>query len=151
MSAWIVSKAHIDALVSEAARRGPDGPFMWEHGGRRHTLPFADAVRATEVGQMLWKENHRSINYRYDERGRTPHYDWNETPHLPSMWVYKANACYSYQTCERTDWEQSEAFAFVQALYAALLPEVGPDPRNTKEWNDAPWGLDERHFVTAIG
>jgi hypothetical protein len=164
MSAWIVSKAHIDALVSDAARRGFDGPFAWQHDGTWHVLPRDDAARATEVGRMLWNENLRSIHARYPDTidgGMYPgpidftsssvrKYEYESTRELPEVWTYKALRCYDYQTCEHNEWEQSESFAFCTALSRILTGILGYDEDSETDegpagWDDAPWGLEEDH------
>lgn len=131
MSAWIVSKAHIDCLVQSLAMEG--------------IISFADA---NNIGRELWRENHRSINYRYSERGRAPKYTFTgiEAPLDPGI-VLKQTRCYWYQTCERPDFERSVSARLVEQLETALLGRLGyadmtdfreHDPR----WNSAPWGID---------
>ena len=50
MSAWIVSKDHIDLLVTAA--------LAWEQ---------AVPEQADHIGQMLWRENLESITYCYPD------------------------------------------------------------------------------------
>lgn len=104
MSAWVVSKGHIDVLVNACA----------EYGilrGDPRTL-----------GQDLWRENVRSVNCRYGERTRAAGYQsvTTEAP-LHPLAVLKAISCYQYQTCERPDWPKSGAFRVTEALRAAIL------------------------------
>lgn len=61
MSAFIVSKATIDALVTYAVGGGPfrvtgDDP--------------------TKIGQMLINENYRSVNFRYGQTDPAPRYQF---------------------------------------------------------------------------
>lgn len=97
MSALIVSKAHIDAMVTAAASPGAvDGGLRWESSydldlrhvfeeqgyeaylkalsAHRRKVSYGDLDRCSEVGMMLWRENLASVQYRYDER------DGNELP-----------------------------------------------------------------------
>ena len=121
MSAWVVSENHIRVLVESLYR------YEAVNGSTQRSLPTPD-----EVGQRLWKENHRSVNYRYQERKRTPQYrhdsnayctdehgtSWGavfEMTRQPAV-VLKLVTCYSYQTCERPDWEQSVAHTQMQRL-----------------------------------
>lgn len=147
MSAWIVDDGHIDVLIA-AAR---------EYLGEAK-LPGA----ARALGQALWRENHRSVNYRYGERTRTPRY----TPHLSDergplhpVAVLKAIGCYEYQTCEHPEWEASAARRFTQRLEAAILaanPELavqmparygggGTEPAyyHHPVYEAAPWGYTD--------
>ncbi|MCL4423102.1 MAG: hypothetical protein M1115_08060 [Actinobacteria bacterium] len=93
MSAWIVSKAHIDAMVTAALSVGAplDGLSWWrrhgldleavckEHGWEaylaaikdwRRCIDCGDIDRAHEVGMMLWGENLASIHSRYPDTAR---------------------------------------------------------------------------------
>lgn len=124
MSAWIVTKAHIDVLVHAL--------------GRRELMD----ISPNEAGAILWRENYRSVNYRYDERSRTPSYTYSQPPvkWSPDQ-LTKIVGCYTYQTCERPDWEQSKAFALVETLSEALDREGAK--RDSAEADTAPWGVCE--------
>jgi len=89
MSAWIVEKAHIDVLIAAA---------------RQYKL--AGVEDELLVGQMLWRENHRSVNHRYSENEATPRYTPPpaDVPALHPVAVLNALDCYDYQTCEHPDW-----------------------------------------------
>lgn len=78
MSAFVVSTAHIDAMV----RAGMDGHdslhWYWGNPSRHEQLTHANA---SDVGAMLLAENVRSVEYRYSPPGREAIYGegW-ETP-----------------------------------------------------------------------
>ena len=157
MSAWIVSKAHIDFLVSAA-----------KHFGIRAINNNGELVCAEEdpdqIGQILWNENYRSVNFRYNENKSAPeyHYDTrcdrikpgslaevNEgAPDFNGLtgigFLLKALGCYNYQSCETDDYEKTEAKAIVSTLYhcaADKLCELSPVSRAAHE--AFPWGLDD--------
>jgi hypothetical protein len=159
MSAFIVSKRHIDAMVTaglntargssvlrwmvpaepvpDTHQRGePWGPAaIEEHQRRMRELRHQDAGR---VGAMLWAENAASVNHRYDEEDIEEPYVYElyqGKPVLTPVAVLKAIDCYSYQTCEHPEWEQSEAFAFCASLRKAMIREL-------PGYEDAPWGID---------
>lgn len=67
MSAFVVSKEHIDAMVDSGLRRGPYGPLRWSHNGERFELT---QETASTVGSMLWTENVTSVEYRYSPPDR---------------------------------------------------------------------------------
>ena len=92
MSAFIVSKSHIDALVTAAAAvvpghhdsglswwsaYAPDFDGIYRTYGRdayfaamneqRRELSYSDAKRASEVGSMLWATNAASVLHRYPD------------------------------------------------------------------------------------
>jgi hypothetical protein len=129
MSAWIVSKQHIDYMVTaiiaaELTDKSPD-----------------------EIGRTLWRECLASVAYRYpnDGDGERPGpidfrdsdvetYTWTEAPVLSAGALAKTVGCYNYQSCEHPDYELSEAYAWVTKLKAGL-GDVEYD-------DDAPWGWD---------
>lgn len=130
MSAWIVSKGHVDCLVQSLAMEG--------------IISFNEA---DAVGQDLWRENHRSINYRYDERRRTPKYAFEgvEAPLDPAV-VLKQVVCYDYQSCERPDWKRSRASKRITQLQEVLLARLGHSEESqfydNPRWHSAPWGIE---------
>ena len=162
MSAWMVSKAHIDALVTAAAGLKPgqhdsglswyvkdDG--QWFHSEDRRELGYSDRDRASEVGMMLWAENWASINYRYpdtvEDHSQVPGpadfrpdhvlaYRYTRARTLEPVAVLKAIACYEYQSCEHPGWRSSEARQFCQSLKEKMV-------RQLPGYNTAPWGIDE--------
>jgi len=48
----------------------------------------------------------------------------------------KAIACFDYQACETDDWQQSEAFAFCEALRDRAINKL-------PGYSEAKWGIDE--------
>lgn len=142
MSAWIVSKAHIDALVSAAVENR-----------------ILDAANADTIGRMLWSECHKSVNYRYDEKTRTPKY----TATLAAFFIephaaLKLISCYRYQSCEHPGWDVSHAATWTSLLQITLearedvnmfpVPSrydpsgVEPAYRTDPRYEDGPWGID---------
>lgn len=162
MSAWIVSKPHIDALVQSLIVEG-----------------FVPASEATATGRMLWEECRRSVAHRYpnDADGEWPgpvdfttqsitdyRFEGVEAP-LDDAVIAKNIDCYEYQSCEHGDeWRASEAkrlthalalkiaerhgageqfnddgTAYVDGWYRAPEPPVG----TTFTPDDLPWGLDD--------
>lgn len=66
MSAFVVSKDHIDAMV-QAGLSGSSFKLTWRHDGEHHELTHANA---DQVGAMLWAENVASVEHRYSPPGR---------------------------------------------------------------------------------
>lgn len=131
MSAWIVSKKHIDVLISFAA----DHQITVEHHGWKYDV----ALNPDRCGLELWAENHRSVNHRYQENTPCPEYHW--TPDLRDEWVtLKTLNCYDYQACECDDYPTTWSAAFVKALQTYLegLQVSDDHPR----YEAAPWGID---------
>lgn len=146
MSAFIVSKRHVDALVEAGLRPEYAGArFSWYHDAERHELTLSNA---DEVGAMLWAENVRSVEHRYEhvvEAGESlpgtyqletiaPGIEPIEVPEwvgeyrydmrtrqLDPVAVLKLVQCFDYQSCEHDDWRESSAFAYCQTLKDKLI------------------------------
>ena len=134
MSAWHVSKKHIDALVVAL--------FKYE------VIP--SGLTPDEVGKELWRENYRSVNYRYNEKSRIPRgYTCMHTGEildfiLDRFVLYKLTACYCYQTCEHPTWEQSKSYKWIMALEDYVRKSSGLTEEelvHSSRWKDAPWGI----------
>lgn len=106
MSAWIVSKRHIDALVTAAIRHRILG-----------------CKNPSALGAMLWETNHESVSYRYDRKEIAPRYTYEDNYQRPWI-VLKAIACYEYQACEHPGWDDSEARKLCEQLRARLVAEM---------------------------
>jgi hypothetical protein len=149
MSAFILEKQHIDYMVSAAVTYG--------------TIAEQDAVL---VGQMLWTENHISVNFRYDEE--TPFPEYTCTPlnaPLDPVWVLAACRCYAYQTCEHDEWGDSGSKHFTDRLVEVAekkldLPLQMLQPSRygkdlvaavyqSDEYAEAPWGIGPEEWQQA--
>ena len=138
MSAWTVSKAHIDLLINAALRRRPGGAdygFSWWNGQERINL---EEIGHSAAGQMLWDENFTSVNSRYQEENGAPAYNFKQSfqPTDPVV-VLKQISCFEYQSCEHDGWEKSEAKAFCDALRSKQINRL-------PGYDDAPWGVDDK-------
>ena len=141
MSAYVVEKAHINALVNVGTERKP---VRWYHDKEWHTLT-SDNI--DQVGQMLLEENIRSVSAMYQGSGvaslpgRTDGdylipFRHRITLPLSPVVILKQIACYKYQACESDDWKQTEAYAFCKALRDRMISEL-------PGYDDAPWGIEE--------
>lgn len=130
MSAWIVSKKHIDYMVTA----------MVAHG-------LSTRAGADDLGRLLWKENLKSVAYRYPDDGDGDRpgpndfrdgdvdaYVYEETPLLKGGALAKTLACYAYQSCEHPEWEDSLAASLVKQL----RKQLGNVPYDDDD--ATPWG-----------
>lgn len=128
MSAWIVSKRHIDAIVTAAINAG-----------------LSRGKTADQLGDMLWRENVASVSYRYREARPDVFYRF-EPNALNDPWsLVKQLDCYDYQSCEHPEWEDSEACAIVNDLRAHIVKSLGMPLeyyKDAEQWGGAPWGID---------
>lgn len=133
MSAFLVSKKHIDALVF-ARQLHP------------HYRASGPALSDDDLGRMLWRENMASLNARYrdaiDEatlaeyRFEIVGADIYRGRRLEIVDFIKAVHCYQYQACEHDGWERSEAARYCEGLLSMLTHRL-------PGYDDSPWGLDD--------
>ena len=143
MSAYMVSKSHIDALV-DLTIYGPlerhRGQQCWVgvyadlgdgRGQRKITDGDEDAF-----GDVLIRENLSSIHYRYPETaatdpentpGPTDQYWLAEYRHarpgrqLMAIQGIKAIKCFQYQACEHPEWHDSKAKEILNSMIHSLV------------------------------
>ena len=147
MSAWTVSKAHIDVLVNALVNEG--------------VIALGSAQYS---GGQLWSENYRSVNIRYGERTPRPPYrftrvDWP----LDDAVVLRCIGCYDYQCMEYDGYDRQPGMRKLHKLKRALIVKHGIKPTvddygsvadGTWHWCEAhsgpdrlPWGI--RHLTEA--
>jgi hypothetical protein len=143
MSAYVVSSAHIDLLISAALYLDP-----MEHGmlyaAAAHRLTSSNA---SETGRMLLRENIASVSYRYPDcppdalPGPVPTpdpetYDVRFWPlaSLEPVAVLKAIHAYAYQSSEHPGWLTSQAKAFCDALTVKAICQL-------PGYEDAAWSI----------
>lgn len=101
MSAYVVSKKHVDLLVRAAIHYGKNGGggsrMQWwevdesgDYAGWRYLDEHADGtdpqrVTASQLGQLLVSENVRSVSYRYSEPGRVYYYGAEEASSMDDL------------------------------------------------------------------
>lgn len=135
MSAFMVSKEHIDALV-ETALFGPTGlqcgTWFVPYFGKPSKKLYPE--NASELGEMLVKENLSSIHFRYPDTVTNPdntpgpieqywltEYQFHGGKHLSIIEALKAIRCYEYQSCEHPEWEMSAAKQFCESFTNTLI------------------------------
>ena len=114
MSAYIETFAHINYIAQYAVKRQEHfhpSPFSYYYQGERK-IPTVD-----EIGQILWDENYRSVNYRYNEDNKAPIFvSMSNTRSYDPAQIFKAINSLEYQSCETDDWDQTEAAAILDAI-----------------------------------
>jgi hypothetical protein len=157
MSAFIVSKSHIDALISVAAfgpsDRGPrypgDGWIPPQY--RTEAGAFDPRVESDAIGCLLWLENLTSVSYRYggeqlemlpgpigltaDDFAGYRHRNPRRRP--TAIEALKLLASYEYQSCEHPGWHESAAHRFVLTLRATLIGALPGYDEASWEWDVA--------------
>lgn len=129
MSAFVVSNETVTGMLEGAKHFiGHNGLYYYWNDEVHY---FAGHTK--EIGQILVDENYKSVNYRYSEE--TPSHQFAVMPirHLSHVEILKLCDCYTYQACETPDWEESEAYAIVQAIRARVIHTL-------PGYDEAPWG-----------
>ena len=132
MSAYIVPDFHINALVSWAANRhGINVVSYWWHDGRYELRN--DEQR---IASVLYAENVRSVNHRYDESTPTDGFRFKHvmTHMLKAVDVIKACYGYIYQACEADGWKDTEAHAIINAIEGAAIRSL-PGYEDSNAWS----------------
>ena len=116
MSAFNVPRPHIAAIVRAAMRAGqlPNLPeWKAEHGASALACAWCDKLAAA---------NANSVAYRYSEAPEAHMLvpflvrDLVDARVLSASELVDAIDCLDYQSCERPDWEQSDAWLFLTTL-----------------------------------
>jgi hypothetical protein len=157
VSAWIVSKTHVDLLVTAGLRRPEYGPLRYWYEREDGSGGGFDltAERATEVGRMLWQACFDSVDARYpgeapEELPGPPDFDassiegyrFEEVPGpIDPVVVLVSISCFAYQASEHEGWPRSEAKGYLDALKDHMVA-------NLPGYEEAPWGFDERDYFT---
>lgn len=153
MSAFVVEKSHLDAMIRAALVHCRPYMLRWIHGEERHDLT---SETATRVGQMLLDECLASVRHRYpgetDDTLPGPEPYWGDPYRYPigllqrcpePVEALKLLACYEYQSCEHSGWWESEARAFCEAMRRQIIPRLDG-------YEEAPWEWEvERDRVPA--
>lgn len=145
MSAFVVGGQHIQYLVEARLRfnrlSGSERICSWEGevfcfeltGYPHHHSCFNRWYRMTHIspsllGQILWEENIKSVQYRYGRASRDnlpgsigESFEYEHVPmrrqgRFSPVQVIKACHCYEYQSCEHPGWRRSLAAAFINEL-----------------------------------
>jgi hypothetical protein len=145
MSAWVVAKAHIDAMINTAVALYADRnhELCWMHDGVLRKLTDDELNR---VGQMLVDENVRSVIGRYpdtlhggdipgpvDPYYARPYILQESERDVPAVELLKLIDCYEHQACEHDEWKTSEACTFCDDLRCAAIMKL-------RGYQAAPWG-----------
>lgn len=157
MSAFVVDKTHLDALLTAGLVWNPgSSKLRWligeteltdyregEPWGETAIKSFERRVReltdetAGHVGAMLWAENRRSVNHRYaEDEWEAPYVFEHLGINIDPLVVLDGLSCYEYQSCEHPAWETSEAKAFCDSLRASAIHELPREGERVWEITD---------------
>jgi hypothetical protein len=145
MSAFVVSTSHVNALIRNLEVH--DRPLFDALGRSLLGVTNGDTARiGTGMGKALLRENVRSVNWRYLERGRAPRFVYAPAGDVPSdIAAVKLADCLDYQSCEHPGWVKSKAYRLLVNLRESALRRVaGLDHRGSAAqgvYNAASWSI----------
>jgi len=147
MSAFIVNKSHINAMLqgAMAISQRYNTTHRWHHNGEWHELT---PENADEIGQMLLDENIKSVSYRYQDSSVTELPGQTDSEYLVPFQFHpmgkvpkpieliKITRCYEYQACEHEEWETSEAKAFCDSVIDNAIGNLPGYDEALWEWEE---------------
>lgn len=147
MSAFFVSKKHLDTIIRAALIREVAMYLGWEgtSGYQKHGTgrSYMEHNCADSVGRMLWQANLDSMKARYPnddytgEEQDVAYYRYPAFTREPEpVAALKLVNCLSYQSCEVENWEETEACRFLRNL-AACLVTILPG------YKEAAWSIED--------
>jgi hypothetical protein len=142
MSAWVCSELHINTVATFLAAR--EIKILWRPGDAQEEFEACAFPAAT--AQILFAENVKSVNYRYDEHDVVTAHPYRMIAPLPELVaMYKLIGCLDYQSCEHPDYDRSLASKLLAAGSAYIERQLGrtkDEIQNSAEWEKAPWAID---------
>jgi hypothetical protein len=146
MSAFIVSHAHINALVNYG---NLDRFGLTVRLADGSTLNFSHSEDLQRAATIMLAENYRSIQYRYpdtienpqdapgtiDELGQPIVFNFSSRYPTNPVHILSMCRCFDYQACETGDYEASDAARIVEAIRSRAIA-------NLPGMDDAPWDWD---------
>ena len=145
MSAWLVSKKHIDIIITAALFANRGNTFRWYFEGKWRELRLDNA---DEIGQMLINQNADSVGTKYESTPSTelpgdidnailPYHYSRPAGDVTAIQAVKLINSYQYQASETGDWLKTESFKFTQSLKETLITML-------KGYDEAPWQVNPR-------
>jgi hypothetical protein len=144
MSAYLVDKATIDAIVSFAHTKGQSITVKKLVGPGWTSIHDLDPHT---IGHALWTENAKSVAFRYDEPIDETDYAYRPVHarvdgskggvgvlvKISAADIVRIIDCLEYQSCEHPEWEESWACDTLRRIKECAVQKLIPE--------SAPWGL----------
>jgi hypothetical protein len=136
MREWMVSDAHIDALVNAWVRFDQGHSVTCDGEDEGHTFRLTSQT-ATRLGQKLLAEYRCDANDRDNKDDGAPTYRFTPMTEDPDpVVILKLISYYERQSCGHRGWETSEARKFCEDLRLACI-------RALPGYDAAPWRIDD--------
>lgn len=147
MSAFIVSEDHINVIVSFFVTPVMDDRLWLKVNGN---YGYMDGETVQAVAEILYNENVRSVNHRYNDSEGNESYEFEYVPRARQKYnvaeIAGALDCLEYQSCESDDYRQTQAFDIITMMRKHLLKMV-----QTEQLGDETvWEISERKMEVGI-
>lgn len=147
MSAFIVSKEHIEAIVAYAQRK----QIHVVHPSEKLIYSFSDPEDAVTMQNALVDENYRSIYARYGDKTPSPMIiktaDMNTVPKYSDVAIYKACQCLEYQSCEHDDYRNTFGYRILSTIQNYAADEI---ISKMPEYDKAAWEIHSFEPITTV-
>lgn len=125
MSAYIVTEDHINVIVSFFVTPVIDDR-LWLKVNDEYN--YMDENTSSKVAEILYNQNVRSVNYRYNDKQGNEHFEFEYIPQASQKYsvgeIAGALDCLEYQSCETDDYHQTEAYDIITMMRKHLLKMV---------------------------
>lgn len=139
MSAFVVSDAHINAIVNFTLICAPAYKLSgYSFQGEYHEWPSPE-----KLGQILLDENVRSVNARYSNKTEPDTFVFKRTwKAVSAVTMLKALDCLDYQSCESSDWEDTLAYRLIEVMRQWTIGRL-------PGYEEAEWGIEDEPAMDA--
>ena len=135
MSAWVLPDEHINVIVSYFTKRNTFDGLWLELEGQ---YQYLNKDTAPKLAQILYAENIRSINSRYNEETSNEYMGYEYIPQARDVYsvpeIAQALSSYDYQSCETEDYHESEAAKIINLMRKQLLNELVDAEEGIDTW-----------------
>jgi len=128
MSAFIVSKKTIDAILTYAGDRN----MSYYNPDTQTRINIRSEKNA--VGQILYAENYISVNYCYEEKTKITKYQYIRASGIKGIQILKLLHCLEYQSCEHPEYYNGLAHHINKAIERQTISSL-------PGYDDADWGF----------
>ena len=132
MSAYLISYEQLNIICNYVYK-----PKLWSYrdvGSNDSPTWLCKCI--TEIGQTLWSENNKSVNYRYNEIQSDPIYKFKriDISHISVVQFLKFLDSLEYQSCEHSNYEKSKAYKLIIEFRSASISYL-------PGWEEAKWAI----------
>ena len=123
MSAYIMDHQQINKIIGYFVDVARSHDQVWASINGEYK--YVTRSNAAEVGQLLYAQNVRSVDTRYNEENDSRYlYQFIGRDKTTPQEVVELLSSYDYQACETDDYYTTEAFYLIARMRKTLLDEI---------------------------